>query len=309
MNGSSSARLTFVLLLPGLVSCTTAPRSTATMEVSMQSPVSPVRMQEVPPMLARVVGNGPRMVLVGGGLTGWKSWEPHSERLAASRTVALLQLLSVQYGLEDRPLPDGYAAVTESAAMAAALDSLGWTEPVDLVAWSHGALVTLDFALNHPARVRTLTLIEPPAAWVLPDRGQDDPDVIALRQLSATITDDVGEADLERFVCTVALCPPGVAPADLPQWPVWMEHRRSLRSRNSTVDHIDDTARLRGFDRPVLLVTGTGTAPFLRRVHDLLAETLPDARTTEMPAGHAPQIVSMDRFLAELAEFHASAGQ
>jgi hypothetical protein len=28
---------------------------------------------------------------------------------------------------------------------------------------------------------------------------------------------------------------------------------------------------------------------------------------TEMPAGHAPQLVSMDRFLEELATFHRAA--
>lgn len=265
--------------------------------------------QEVPAMQTRVVGDGPRLVLVGGGLTGWKSWEPHTERLRASRTVALLQLLSVQYGLEDRPLPDRYSVSMESAALAAALDGLGWDDPVDLVAWSYGALITLDFALNHPERVRTLTLIEPPAAWVLPGRGDDDPDVQALRALSRRMGNDVDTADLEDFLCTVGLCPPGIEPREMPQWPDWLEHRRSLRTRNSAVDHSDNPVRLRRFDRPVLLATGMGTAPFLRRIHDLLAAHMPHARTIEMPSGHAPHIVSMDEFLAELETFHASAGR
>jgi pimeloyl-ACP methyl ester carboxylesterase len=257
-------------------------------------------------MSVQVGGNGPPVVLVGGGLTGWKSWEPHAQRLAATRTVARLQLLGVQYGLENRPLPAGYAVTMESTALAAALDALDWRGPLDLVAWSYGGLIALDFALNHPARVRTLTLIEPPGAWVLPDRGENDPDVQALRALDRSMSDQVTAADLERFVCTVGLCPPGMAPQELPQWSVWMEHRRSLRTGISALDHTDDVARLRGFDRPVFLVTGTGTAPFLRLVHERLAVQLPQARTAEMPAGHAPQIVSMDRFLAELAGFHDS---
>lgn len=254
-------------------------------------------------MRVQVIGNGPPLVLIGGGLTGSKSWEPYAERLAATRTVARVQLLGVQYGLEDRPLPDGYAVTMESAALAAALDSLGWRDPLDLVAWSYGGLITLDFALDHPTRVRALTLIEPPAAWVLPDRGEDEPDVQALRALARSIGDQVTAADLERFVRTVGLCPPGIAPQELPQWSVWMEHRRSLRTAVSALDHTDDVARLGGFDRPVFLVTGTGTSAFLRRVHERLAVQL-QARTAEMPAGHAPHIVSMDRFLAELAEFH-----
>lgn len=317
MYGWSAARFAMALLVSGLCGCAAVPRSNSTMEVSMVSlnadihggaraSGAPVQNQGVEPMQTRVMGDGPRLALIGGGLTGWKSWEPHAERLAGDRAVALLQLLSVQYGLEDRPLPAGYSVALESAALAAALDGLGWADPLDLVAWSYGALVTLDFALNHPARVRTLTLIEPPAVWVLPDGGRGDPGVEALVTLGRSMSDDIDETDLERFVCTVGLCPPDIAPADLPQWPVWMEHRRSLRTRTSAMDHADDTARLRGFDRPVLLVTGTDTAPFLRRIHDAIVAELPDARTAEMPAGHAPQIVSMDRFLEVLARFQES---
>jgi pimeloyl-ACP methyl ester carboxylesterase len=254
-------------------------------------------------MQTRVTGSGPPLVLVGGGLTGWKSWEPHAEQLAGTRRVARLQLLNVQLGLEDRPVPAGYSVRMESEALARSVDRLGWVNPVDFVAWSYGALITLDFALRHPGRVRTLTLIEPPAIWVLPDLGRDDPGVEALRSLSLDLPEDVEAAHLERFVHTVGLCPPGVAPEELPQWPVWMAHRRSLRAGLAPLDHQDELERLRSFDRPVLLVTGTGTSPFLRRIHETLAEYLPRARTLEMPAGHAPQLVSMDRFLEELSAF------
>ncbi len=257
-------------------------------------------------MQAEVIGDGTPLVLIGGGLTGWKSWEPHAERLSATRRVARLQLLSVQHGLEDRPLPAGYSVKLESRALAAALDQLGWSEPLDLVAWSYGALITLDFALDHPERVRTLTLIEPPALWVLPPEARDDPELQALESLGRSLGAEVTERDLEEFVRIVALSPPGVAPQELPQWPLWMQHRRSLRNETTRVDHRDDSDRLRAFERPALLVSGTGTTPFLRRIHDTLAAHLPRARTVEMPAGHAPQLVSMDRFLAELARFQAS---
>jgi pimeloyl-ACP methyl ester carboxylesterase len=261
-----------------------------------------------PTMLSQVVGSGRPLVLIGGGLTGWASWEPHAERLAPTRRVARLQLLNVQYGLDDRPLPAGYSVRMESQALAAALDQLGWQEPLDLVAWSYGAAITLDFALNNPERVRTLTLIEPPAAWVLPDGGARDPEIRALRELAQELTAEVDASHLDRFVRIASLSPPDVAPEDLPQWPLWFEHRRSLRSGEAPFDHTDDHGRLRAFAPPVLLVTGIGTAPFLQRIQDALATYLPGARTVEMPAGHAPHIVSMDRFLTELARFHAGAG-
>jgi len=268
----------------------------------MDEPVTGIRMQ------TKVTGRGAPLVLVPGGLTGWLSWEPHAERLSATRQVIRVQLIAVQYGLEQLALPEGYSLRTESHALQAALNGLGPAEPLDLVAWSYGAAITLDFALNHPQRVRTLALIEPPAVWAL---GADKPqgrDYGTLWALAQTIEDDVSEEQLEQFARAVGLCPPGVSPRDPPQWQVWLHHRQSLRGGVSApLVHRDDPARLRAFQRPVLLVKGTGSAPWLHQVLDRLAVQLPRGQVLELPSGHAPQIVSMDRFLEQLSAFQSAA--
>lgn len=256
-------------------------------------------------MHARVIGEGPPLVLVGGGLTGYKSWEPHAERLADRHTVARLQPLNVQFGLENRPLPEGYSLPTESAALKATLDELGWRDPVDLVGWSYGALASLDFALNHPERIRTLTLIEPPAAWVLPDRDSDEGTITSADM--QTNGDDIDLEELERLLHVIGLIPSDMSAAEMPQWPVWVEHRRSFKLGSVPLEHTDDPDRLRRLERPVWLVTGTGTDLFYHRVQAMLASQLPQVQTSEMPAGHGPHIVSMDRFLAELDRFIAAA--
>jgi pimeloyl-ACP methyl ester carboxylesterase len=261
-------------------------------------------------MQSDVKGEGDPLVLVGGGLTGWQSWKPHQDRLAPSRKVIRLQLLSVQYGLEDRRLPPGYDLEMESEALAAALDHLGLIQPVDLVAWSYGAAITLDYALDHPDRVRTLTLIEPPAFWVLGATGRLDAE--SQRQwdemlaLYAGMTDDVTEDQLAAFVRQAGLCPPGRSPSELPQWPSWVEHRRSLRVGVSPWNHDDTAARLRAFQRPVLLVKGSGSSPFLHRIIEGLASALPHSEVIELPGGHAPQLASMDAFVVKLAAFEAT---
>jgi pimeloyl-ACP methyl ester carboxylesterase len=259
-------------------------------------------------MRTQVLGEGEPLVLIGGGLTGWLSWIPHQEKLASSRRVARAQLLIVQLGLENRAVPTDYSLQLESAALAAAVDAFHPNGPVDLVAWSMGGLITLDFALSHPERVRTLTLIEPPAFWVLEAIGDPayERERDALRPLAQRTRDDVTEADLAEFVRYAGLCPPGVRPEDLPQWPVWVEHRRSLRGEfRAEFDHHDTVDRLRGFERPVLLVKGRGSTPPLHRITDVLAETLPNVRMLELDGGHAPHIVEMEPFLDELARFHA----
>jgi pimeloyl-ACP methyl ester carboxylesterase len=284
------------------------PESSGNLEETMHPTTT--RADTTPRLQSERAGHGPPLVLIGGGLTGWASWQPHAERLAASREVIRLQLLSVQYGLEDRPLPAAYSVRMESRALATALDGLGLSEPIDLAAWSYGALITLDFALEHPERVRTLTLIEPPALWTLPERGRSFPDVEEMAGLLPLVEgDDVSTDALVTFLRTVALVPPGAEPQALPQWESWVRHRRSLRNGPASFDHTDDPARLRAFPRPVLLVTGHGTSHFLRAVHDTLAAALPDARTLELPGGHAPHLAAMDRFLEALARFQAGADE
>ena len=71
--------------------------------------------------------------------------------------------------------------------------------------------------------------------------------------------------------------------------------------------HSDDAARLRAFQRPVLLVKGTGSSHFLHEIIAGLASAMPHAEMVEFPGGHAPQIAAMDAFLAKLATFEAAA--
>lgn len=252
-------------------------------------------------------GSGEPLVLVGGGLTGWLSWERHQAALAATRRVVRVQPINVQVGLEGRPLPTGYSVAFESQALATALDDLGLRQPVDLVAWSYGALVTLNFALDHPDRVRTLTLIEPPAFWVLRATGRMDrssqQEMEGLRALHDQMRDDVSEDQLAGFLRQAGLCPPNQQPRDLPFWPVAVKHRLSLRNGDAVFGHDDRAERLRAFSRPVLLFKGTGSSHFFHQIVDALAATLPQAQTVELPGGHGPQLAAPDRFLERLETF------
>lgn len=250
---------------------------------------------------SEVTGEGPPLVLVPGGLTGWLSWEPMAERLAATRTVVRVQLLAVQSGLDHQALPVGYSLRTESAALARTLETLRLAPPLDVVAWSYGAAVALDLALDHVRWVRTLTLIEPPAYWVLPDLGADaehirDQDMLVSR-------DHITEDDLERFLLRSGLVAPGTNPRDLPRWPTWSHHRQSLRMLPAVWEHEADRGRLSELTRPTLLVKGTGSQPLEHRVVDELAERLPNAQTAEWPGGHAPHLVSTEPFLERMSSF------
>ncbi|MBI2980561.1 MAG: alpha/beta hydrolase [Chloroflexi bacterium] len=193
----------------------------------------------------------------------------------------------------------------ESQALAATLDELGVTSPVDIVAWSYGALITLDYALDHQDKVRSLVLIEPPAIWVLLALGKPDTEAEQNMAVLRTLHGDISEDKLEQFLCAVGFCPPGQSPRQLPQWPLWVQYRQALRNSPAVLKHNDDPKRLRAFQKSVLLVKGTGSAKFLHQIINILATQLPHTKVAEMPAGHAPQIVSMERFLELMTKFQA----
>lgn len=250
-----------------------------------------------PTMKSEVTGNGKPVVLVPGGLTGWISWKPHAERLSAAHHVVRVQLLAVDYGLRGETLQADYSVKTESRALRHTLDGMG-IERADFAGWSYGAEALLDFALDHPDRVRSMTLIEPPAFWVLRSRGPLSADALEFQKATRSFgPGEVSEAQLAQFAHFAGFVPRGTPPQEMPQWPLWVQHRQSLRTGDAAFRHNDDISRVRRFDRPVLLFKGEGSPSYLREIIDVLGEELTNGRVEELPGAHALHISSMDRFM------------
>lgn len=254
-------------------------------------------------MKSEVSGSGDPLVLVPGGLTGWISWEPHVKILSEKQTVIRVQLLNVQYGLENRPLPTNYSVKTESTALFVTLDSLEYTMPIDVVGWSYGAFTALQYALDHPDRIRTLTLIEPPAMWVLRSNGKFDEQTQKEADFFLTLHGDITEDMLAEFLQHAGFIKPGQSARELPQWNNWVPFRKSLRNSPTVVNYTDDLKRLQNLQAPTLLVKGTGSSLWLHQIIDKLAKNIPHSLIVEFPGGHAPQIVSMNKFMTELERF------
>jgi pimeloyl-ACP methyl ester carboxylesterase len=122
-------------------------------------------------------------------------------------------------------------------------------------------------------------------------------------QLFESFHGDITDEMLAKFLENVGFAREGESPRDLPQWQQWLPYKMSLRNSPAVVNHYDKTERLRDIKSPVLLVKGTGSANFLHKIIDVLSVVLPDSRVIEMPGGHAPHIVSRDRFLSEWERF------
>ena len=251
-------------------------------------------------------GEGRPLLLVPGGLTGWISWQPFEEIFATKqRSTLRVQLLNVQYGLENRELPEDYSVKTESRALKAALDASGDTMPMDVVAWSFGALTSLDYALDNPDRIRTLTLIEPPGFWVLRAMGPLNESESKTIEVMDGFHKEISEVMLETFLREAGFAQKGQSPRELPQWNNWLPYRQSLRNTRQVIAHEDKLQRLQSYNKPVLLVKGTGSSEWMHKVIDGLEKNLPNVRVIELPGGHAPHLVSKEKFLTGLEKFQS----
>jgi pimeloyl-ACP methyl ester carboxylesterase len=257
-------------------------------------------------LLHEVRGQGESIVLVPGGLSGWLSWIPHAERLSKERMAVRVQLRSVELAEAGEPFPADYGILTEREALLATVDELG-LEIFDLAGWSHGGFVSLAFALEYPERVRTLTLIEPGAFWILRETGHASDALAGAEADDRSLSDRaITVRDLEDFLGRAGLGEPGDDFESLPQWPVWVRNRQVLSIFGTLWDYTDSLERLRALEIPVLAEKGSDTTELEAAVVDDLAATAPNVRVLELPGGHASHIENIDRFLDELTSHTAA---
>ncbi len=251
----------------------------------------------------RVLGTGNPVVLLGGGLLGADGWGGVPSLLAKTHRVINAQSLAVQYGLEGKPLPVSYELQTEVDALRASLDSTH-VDVADIIGMSHGGVTGLLFALENPRRVRTLTLIEPPAFWVLPNHGYDDAGAREMQEFVSSLRHTtITEAHVERFRCLLGDCAGGRSPRQAPQWNQWVRYRNSLRGLHTIGDYKDDPSRLRSLLIPTLVVNGAETVAFHRAINAALIRTLPRAEAFELTGGHNSPASAPDYFVAEWLRF------
>jgi pimeloyl-ACP methyl ester carboxylesterase len=257
------------------------------------------------PLLYDVKGQGDPIVLMPGGLTGWLSWIPFVEPLAKDHQVVRVQLRSVELAEAGHPYPPDYGTLTEREALRATIDQLGLAR-FDLVAWSYGAHCSLAFTLEYPQCVRTLTVIEPPAAWILRETGHAREALGRSEAYDRSVTGKIVSIDdLKGFLLRAGLAKPGDYVEAMPGWPLWVRNRQVLSTNGKLWDYTDSLDRLRTLDVPVLAVKGTETTEDLAAVVDDLGATVPHSCVLELPGGHACHLQNQERFLAALARHTA----
>jgi pimeloyl-ACP methyl ester carboxylesterase len=249
-------------------------------------------------LLHEVKGDGDPVVLVPGGLTGWLSWIPHAERLSTRWRTIRVQPIHNELGSAGQRGDPGYTSETERESLRMTLDVLG-IEMAHFAGWSAGGSALIEFALAHSQRVRSMTLIEPGAYWLLEQLGESASDVESLTAFMHTLSGkEVTEDDLATMLELAGLVPSRLEARSHPYWERAVPHRMTLSwASKDLVGSPRSIQELENIRCPVLLVQGSVTTDVEKHVVDILGKRLPNAPVLELPGDHASHIQSIDAFL------------
>jgi len=255
------------------------------------------------PLSVHVAGEGEPLVLIPGGITGWLSWIPHQERLSDRYRTIRVQPIHNEQGSAGMPGDPSYTREVAVESLLLTVDHLE-IERAHFAGWSAGGKGLLDFAIAHPDRLISMTLVEPAADWILEAVGESDREHQQSTEfLHSLAGQDVTEDDLARVLYLAGfVSDPAQARSD-PYWERAWPHRMALSWLSEKLMGSDHSvADLAAVDCPVLLTKGTQTGKVEQRVVDLLALYLPKAKVVEFEGSHAHHIESIDRFLEALEQ-------
>ena len=237
-------------------------------------------------------GEGEPVVLLNGVMMTTQSWVFQTRRLSESHRVVLHDFR----GQLRTPFVGPIAMEDHVGDLAALLDRLG-IESAHVAGTSYGGEVGMLFALAHPERVRTLSLIacashvEPPLREAV-TRWRDTPpedlyDVTAPYNFSP---DFLTPALLEAGSSRLRACPP--------------EFFNGFRALCDAFLRLDITDRLHEITAPILVMCGALDVLKPPHYSEILASRIPNARLEIVEgAGHAVFLEKHEEVTGKLLAF------
>lgn len=240
-------------------------------------------------------GRGPAVVLVHGGLVDSRMWDAQMRPLAKHFRVVRYDIRG--YGRS--PAPTGQYWPHED--LRALLDYLKIGRAT-IVGLSLGGIVAADFALEYPARVRSLVLVD---SGLRGDKQPPDPKAANARRVGAS---EGPEKFFEAFTQADML-------AGLRERPAAREAMRRMMVENYKADAYiraglpqspepPTVERLEQIKAPTLVVVGSLDGHNLQNIADTLAARIPGARKVVIKgASHHPPVETPEEFNRVLLDF------
>ena len=243
------------------------------------------------------------IVFVHGSLSSRRIWAPYATAFGNRETMAI-----DLPGYGDEPSwPEScpYRLSNAAAPIRKAIEAR--FEQVDLVAHSFGAAVALRFALENPARVRSLTAVEPTWFGILRDLGpQASKALRSIDHLARPFT-PFGP-DQDRMFAIARFVDYWNGPRTWAQIPPMRQEALALKSDQIRKDFEAifserlPLAAFRKLNVPTLVVTGTASPAAALFMAEGLARAAPRASTVTvtgaghmLPITHAPDLIRILR--------------
>jgi non-heme chloroperoxidase len=236
------------------------------------------------------MGRGDPLLFVHGGFQDYRMWSPAMRQVGRGyRAIAYSRRNHFPNRVNPDGLPD-FAADQHGADLEHMVGALGLGQ-VHLVAHSSGAHAALFFAAKRPDQVRTLIIVEPPAAGLLTASAEDHSSMADFNgrfgQALAALRKGDDDAAVRLFADAVG----GPGTYD----------RRTADQRAMMIDniaaHVADARSRQARPRftcemaakihaPVLLINGTRSPAFFHRIADRLAACLPNEQRIAIVSSH-----------------------
>lgn len=244
----------------------------------------------------RVDGTGPAVVLIHAGVADLTMWDAEVAELRDRYRVIRFDTRGFGSTRTDA------VPFSNRADIAALLDHLG-EERAHVVGLSRGGHIALDFALEHPDRVRTLTVaaggvggyespLEDEAMWERVDAMSEAKDWDGVAAFETSHWADGPGQSPERV--------PAIR-ARVHEWVLTNLRAELEEGRPQPLDPPAE-ARLRDLRAPLLVILGTLDDPATNDSMRHLAASVPDARLVELESAHMINLEHPERFGALLVE-------
>jgi pimeloyl-ACP methyl ester carboxylesterase len=251
-----------------------------------------------------IEGEGVPIVMLNGGTADMSVFEPHSKQLSTAYKVIRMQQFNVQYANEGSTLPRNYSVQMESEGVKATLDSLNVKEPIILVGHSYGGLIAFDFALNHPGYIHSLVLIEPPVFAIAEEKNGSVEGMKQMQELLKKLTPqaNITEELIQAFRCALMDCD-SVDIRRHTMWKTWVKQKNRLRGLSVICQYRLDYEKLHEFQKPVLILTGTQSVLFHKKIDELLTAEFSLAKAANISGGHTAVNTGYAEFIKHLVDF------
>lgn len=279
--------LFILIFIAGLISCKTQNSAvqppTGNMAVDQPQSVD-IRGEELHYIEQ---GTGEPLIFIHGTIGDYRAWisrmQPYSKDY---HVVAYSRRYAWPNEQEYDSLAD-YSVRIHADDLYALIQKIGF-QKVHLVGHSYGAFTALTMALDHPERVQSLVLGEPPAASLVEnsERGQESFDAFLednLRPAAQAFRANEDEAALEYFIRGVMGDEFRLAQVPAEGKQGWMDNLLELwgAALNESFLSLDPSA-IQSLDVPVLLLVGELSPTWLVEVSQELHRLLPQSELVEI---------------------------